>query len=107
MILFLVGYAGSGKSSLAKRLSRRLGVKFLDTDKLVEEREGASIADIFFYQGEEYFRRIEREVIEEFATELSLDIHVAPTIIAGFQTCAKIPVAFVSYCIGDKLVDLL
>lgn len=65
MILFLVGYAGSGKSSLAKRLSRRLGVKFLDTDKLVEEREGASIADIFFYQGEEYFRQAERSVVED------------------------------------------
>lgn len=65
MILFLVGYAGSGKSSLAKRLSRELGVTQLDTDKLVEQQEGASIADIFFYQGEEYFRRAERDVIEE------------------------------------------
>ena len=65
MILFLVGYAGSGKSSLAKRLSRELGVTQLDTDKLVEQHEGASIADIFFYQGEEYFRRAERDVIEE------------------------------------------
>ena len=65
MILFLVGYAGSGKSSLAKRLSRKMGVKQLDTDKLVEEREGASVADIFFYQGEEYFRQAERSVVEE------------------------------------------
>jgi shikimate kinase len=65
MILFLVGYAGSGKSSLAKRLSRKMGVKQLDTDKLVEEREGASVADIFFYQGEEYFRQTERSVVEE------------------------------------------
>lgn len=65
MILFLVGYAGSGKSSLAKRLSRKLGVVQLDTDKLVEQQEGASIADIFFYQGEEYFRHAERAVVEE------------------------------------------
>lgn len=65
MILFLVGYAGSGKSSLAKRLSRRLAIKQLDTDKLVEEREGASVADIFYYQGEEYFRQTERSVVEE------------------------------------------
>ena len=68
MILFLVGYAGSGKSSLAKRLSRKMGVKQLDTDKLVEEREGASVADIFFYQGEEYFRQTERSVVEELVT---------------------------------------
>ncbi|MEE1169053.1 MAG: shikimate kinase, partial [Alistipes sp.] len=53
MKLFLVGYAGSGKSTLARSLSRRLGCRFVDTDKRVEQMVGASIADIFFYEGEE------------------------------------------------------
>lgn len=64
-LLFLVGYAGSGKSSLGRRLARRLGCRFVDTDKLVEQSEGASVADIFYYQGEEYFRCAERGVLEE------------------------------------------
>lgn len=64
MILFLVGYAGSGKSSLGRRLARCLGVDLVDTDKRVEEMEGATIADIFHYEGEEYFRRAEREALE-------------------------------------------
>lgn len=64
MILFLVGYAGSGKSSLGKRLARRLGVDLVDTDKRVEQMVGATIADIFHYEGEEYFRRAEREAVE-------------------------------------------
>jgi len=63
--LFLVGYMGCGKSTLARRLARRLGTVCADTDALVEEREGASVADIFRYEGEEYFRRVEREVLEE------------------------------------------
>ena len=64
MILFLVGYAGSGKSTMAKRLSRRLHLAMVDTDKLVEQMEGATIADIFYYQGEEYFRQAERRALE-------------------------------------------
>lgn len=62
--LFLVGYMGCGKSTLARKLARRLGVGAFDTDRAVEEREGASVADIFRYEGEERFRQLEREVLE-------------------------------------------
>ena len=67
MVIFLVGYAGSGKSSMGKRLARRLGLKLYDTDKVVEVAEGAAVADIFYYEGEEYFRRAERKAIEQVA----------------------------------------
>ena len=65
----MVGYAGSGKSSMGKRLARMLGVRYVDTDRLIEESVGASVADIFYYEGEEYFRRSEREVIERLVDE--------------------------------------
>ena len=63
--LFLVGYMGCGKSTLGRKLARRLGVDFIDTDALVEEREGASVADVFRYEGEERFRDAERRVLDE------------------------------------------
>ena len=66
-LLFLVGYAGSGKSSLGRRLARRLRCRFVDTDTLVEQQVGATIADIFYYEGEEYFRRAERRALESLA----------------------------------------
>ena len=69
MKLFLVGYAGSGKSTFARHLSRRLASRYVDTDKRVEQIVGATIADIFFYEGEEYFRRSEREALESAAQE--------------------------------------
>ena len=72
MILFLVGYAGSGKSTIARRIARRLGLRVVDTDKCVEEQVGASVADIFLYEGEEYFRRSERKVVEELASDADL-----------------------------------
>lgn len=63
--LFLVGYMGCGKSTLGRKLARRLGVAFVDTDALVEQREGAAVADVFRYEGEEHFRQVEREVLED------------------------------------------
>lgn len=67
--LFLVGYMGCGKSTLARKVARRLGVEAVDTDRLVEEREGATVVDIFRYEGEERFREIEREVLEQVLSE--------------------------------------
>lgn len=67
--LFLVGYMGCGKSTLGRKLARRLNVAFTDTDARVEQREGASVADVFRYEGEERFREVEREVLEQVIAE--------------------------------------
>ena len=65
--VFLVGYMGCGKSTLARKLSRRTGVRAVDTDAEVERMEGASVGDIFRYEGEERFRELERSVVERVA----------------------------------------
>lgn len=67
--IFLVGYMGCGKSTLGRKLSRRLRWRLVDTDHAIEEREGASVADIFRYEGEEHFREEERRLIEELAAD--------------------------------------
>ena len=54
---------------MAKRLAKALGVGYVDTDTLVEQSVGATIADIFHYEGEEYFRRAEREVLDRLVAE--------------------------------------
>jgi shikimate kinase len=63
--IVLVGMMGSGKSTIGKRLAYRLNMQFYDSDKVIEEREGLSVLDIFDYRGEEYFRNKEIEVIKE------------------------------------------
>ena len=68
-LVFLIGYMGCGKSTLGRRLARRLGVPFVDTDARVEEREGASVSDLFRYEGEQRFREIEREVLDASIAE--------------------------------------
>lgn len=59
MNLILVGFMASGKTTIGRRLSQRLGYSFLDTDQFVESEIGCSIAELFSIQGEEYFRTLE------------------------------------------------
>lgn len=61
--LVLVGLMGSGKSALGKRLSVALSLPFLDSDTLVEEEAGITIAEIFELAGEARFREMERRII--------------------------------------------
>ena len=69
MKLFLVGYMGCGKSTIARKVAKLLDVVTVDTDTMVEQREGASVNDIFYYEGEEYFRAAERKVLEELIAD--------------------------------------
>lgn len=62
MTLVLIGPPGSGKTRLGKRVARNLGLRFLDTDKVIVAEHG-SIAAIFAEQGEPHFRRLEREAV--------------------------------------------
>ncbi len=63
MNLILVGFMASGKSSIGKRLARRLGYRFVDTDQLIESEIGCSVAEIFSIQGEAYFRELETRLL--------------------------------------------
>jgi shikimate kinase len=63
--IYLVGFMGAGKSTVARALGRRLGWRAEDIDHRIEARERRSVAAIFAQQGEAYFRQIERLVLTE------------------------------------------
>jgi len=67
--IVLTGFMGTGKSEVAKELSRLRGMRLIDIDREIEESEGMAIADIFSRHGEDYFRQIETAAILQFATE--------------------------------------
>jgi shikimate kinase len=70
MIISLVGYMGSGKTHISKILSEKLNFKFIDLDKEIFQRSKLTIPEIFEKKGELYFRKLERETLEEIlATE--------------------------------------
>jgi len=62
--IVLIGFMGSGKSSIGRRVASRLGFQFVDTDTLLVERDGREIAEIFAQEGEARFRDLETSVLE-------------------------------------------
>ena len=64
-MLSLIGYRGTGKSTVGMRLARRLNWDWIDTDNEVERRAARTIREIFATDGEQVFRQLEREVIAD------------------------------------------
>ena len=60
--LTLTGMMGVGKSTIGKILAKKLNYKFVDVDKLIEDKEGSSINFIFENKSENYFRKIEKDI---------------------------------------------
>jgi len=67
--IILVGFMGSGKSSVGRALSRRCGWPRVDTDDVIVSRAGRPIADIFRDSGEDAFRELERTVMKDLCEE--------------------------------------
>lgn len=65
MKIVLTGFMGTGKTSVGRELSRKLGYPFVDTDVLIEEREGKPVSLIFKEKGEDYFRALEQDTVHE------------------------------------------
>ena len=70
--VLLVGYRGTGKSTVGRVLAQSLDYQFIDTDDEIESRARCSITSIFSQQGEEAFRDLESRVIAEFASKQKL-----------------------------------
>lgn len=69
MIIFLIGFMGSGKSYTARNLSSIMNIPYVDMDKAIEEKEGKSISIIFSEKGEDYFRLLENAFLKNLTDE--------------------------------------
>jgi len=67
--VFLTGFSGTGKSAVAALVAQKLGWRALDTDVLIEEAEGRSIAEIFAHDGEPRFRELESDALRRAASD--------------------------------------
>lgn len=88
MLIFLVGFMGSGKTTLGRPLATRLNCDFIDLDRAIETGEGRTISDIFATDGEAHFRALERKYLEE--------------VIAQYKT-AVISTGGGTPCFGDNM----
>lgn len=63
--IILIGFMGSGKTTFGKWISEKHGMKFIDTDEYIENKQGRLIKDIFWESGEEVFRDMETTAVRE------------------------------------------
>ena len=69
MKIILLGYMGSGKTTVGIQLAKKLYLNFTDLDEFIEEKEQKSIKEIFDQKGEIYFRKIEHNYLKQFIKE--------------------------------------
>jgi len=75
MKVFLIGFMGSGKTTIGKKLANYLKYEFIDLDKLIESRSGMSIVSYFELHGEVAFRELERDILQK--TEFPENVIIA------------------------------
>ena len=68
--IILIGYMGSGKTTVGQALAEKLSYQFVDTDAYIEEEQQTAISQIFEEHGEEYFRNMETKTIENMEKNL-------------------------------------
>jgi shikimate kinase len=85
--LVLIGLRGSGKTTVARHLAKRLGWPWFDSDMEIERRAGKSIAQIFADQGEPAFRELECEVVRELAARSRAVLALGGGAVARAENC--------------------
>lgn len=72
--IVLIGFMGTGKSTVSELLKRRFSMEVVEMDQIIEERQGMSISDIFATYGEEYFRDLETNLLIEMQSQKNMVI---------------------------------
>jgi shikimate kinase len=88
--LALIGFMGTGKSSVGRVVAGQLHFHFVDTDELIESRVGRPISEVFAQQGEGAFREMERAAVAELARQRKMVISTGGGLIANPENLASL-----------------
>ena len=97
--LALIGFMGTGKSSIGRILASQLGFDFIDTDALIEERTGKSVTDIFEQNGEPAFRKIERSLVKELGGKTGIVISTGGGLAANAENLSALKETALVVCL--------
>jgi shikimate kinase len=97
--IVLTGFMGTGKSEVGRRLAKRLGRAFVDTDQLVEARAGKTVAAIFAEDGEVTFRALERDAVESATAHREAVIAVGGGAVLDATNVARLRAAGALVCL--------
>ncbi len=99
---------GTGKTAVGRALARRLKMKFVDMDGLIEEREGMKISDIFASKGEPYFRKAEMEIVKEISAQPGLVIAAGGGAVIDEDNVKNLKSSGIMVCLAarpDKILE--
>jgi shikimate kinase len=67
-LIFFIGFSGSGKTTVGRKIARRLGFNYCDLDEMIESMSGLTTSQIFSQKGEKYFRELENQCLKKVIT---------------------------------------
>jgi len=105
--IYLVGFMGTGKSSVGRELARRKKWHFLDLDELIEIREKRRISDIFADKGEAYFRRVEKKALREISRQKNFVIACGGGIVMDPENIRTMKETGTAVCLKADLDTIL
>lgn len=100
MNIVLLGFMGTGKTSVAKRLADELGMQFIEMDTVIEEMEGMSINEIFAKKGEPYFRKLESDVVKELGSKNGLVISAGGGVVLNPDNIKELEKGSILICLN-------
>lgn len=105
--IVLTGFMGTGKTTVGKRLAKRLDYDFVDTDVLIEQRAGRSIPEIFEHGGEAVFRQLEAEIAQELALSERLVIATGGGMMVNPDNAAVLSQSGLVFCLVASPEEIL
>ncbi|MFH1578209.1 MAG: shikimate kinase [Candidatus Omnitrophota bacterium] len=100
--IYIVGFMATGKTALAKELSRQLKQGFLDLDSLIEQRQGRKISRIFADDGEAHFRSLEKQTLKEASRKQGLVVSCGGGIVLDKENIRLMKQTGVIICLSSR-----
>ena len=97
--IVLVGFMGTGKTTIATKLANALNMRYLSTDDLIEKREKRTINEIFTKEGEDYFRDLESGIVRELSGMDSLVIDTGGGVVIRDENMANLKSTGIVICL--------
>jgi shikimate kinase len=105
--IYIVGFMGTGKTVAGRALAKKLKAGFVDLDANIEEKEGASIADIFKANGEGYFRSLEKQALADASVRKGAVISCGGGIVIDEGNMALMKETGICVCLSASPQEIL